>query len=325
MQAQPADAGCVHGPWKYAGRAPSPRPGSSCMQPAQLVCMACGLSVAADCQTSRSAQCEPCGLIYRGRVQRVARVRGDLLMLTLTAPGTRAHSVRSRSGAWVPCPCTPAGGIDLARWNAGASVAWSRMLNNGIRRDGHFTFLRGAYFRVAEVQRRGALHFHILVRVVPGEVITPRDVHRLTAMAMDYGFGHRVDLAEIDAGRGAHYVAKYVAKAANERPGVPWARDKVRTISAAPLPLPERAVPNAWAAHGPWQSERTVTYVSRRATYRTWSSSVDWPNTMQDLRAAQAHYAEVVAALPDWAEEPLPSDVAVWLVLPAAPGRPPDD
>lgn len=288
--------------------------------------MACGLRVLMDCQTTRSAQCEPCGLIYRGRVQRIARVRSGLLMVTLTAPGTRVHRVRSKSGAWVVCPCTPAGGVDLAVWNAGSAMMWSRLLNNGIRRDPTFWWLRGAYFRATEVQLRGALHFHVLVQFPADLVIPPGGLDALRALAVAYGFGHEADVQEVEAGRGAYYVAKYVGKASNLRAAVPWAKAKARTLSELPLPAPAYAVRNEWVQFGPVRPPAVVTYISRQASYRTWSSSRDWPASMGALRRAQRHYAHLIAALPSWAARPdgLPAQVVEFIELWDRPDLPPE-
>lgn len=300
VREQGQGSACSHGPWKYVGPATDPRPGSACERPVALCCLACGLVVAVDCHTSRSASCGPCGLRYRANVQRIARVHAGLLFWTLTAPGRRAHSIRNVAGAWVPCPCTRPGGVDLARWNAGAALAFSRMLNNGVRRDPRFAWLRGAYFRATETQKRGALHYHLLVQVRPGVVVTEPMLADLTELAMAYGFGHRCDVESIDPGRGAHYVAKYVGKASNERHDVPWAREKSREVTATVPPVRPQDIANGWVRHlEPRPGRLVVSWTSTRATYRTWSTSRDWPNTMRALRAAQEHYAHVLGVLPD--------------------------
>ena len=294
--------------------------------------MACGVMVAVDCKGTRTDSCTPCGLRYRGRVQRVARVHGPLLMWTLTAPGVRAHSVQSKSGRWVPCPCTARGGTDIARWNAGAGLAFGRLLNNGVRRDESMWWLQGAYFRVVERQDRGALHFHVLVRVRPGMTIPPGALERLTEMAVSYGFGHECDVQEVDAGRGAYYVAKYVGKAANVRELVPWAKDKTRALVATPVPVPTSEVIVLLGlgldrmTEARWLDEQVVSWVSRTPTYRTWSSGGGWPNTMAEIFASQHHYAAVVAVLPAW-HDGVPVGLAALstldrLCLPDRPDRP---
>ena len=266
--------------------------------------MACGLMVTVDCQSTRSAQCAPCGLVYRGRVQRVARVQSGLLMVTLTAPGTRLHRVQRVDGSWMVCPCTRAGGVDLAVWNAGAAMMWSRLLNNGIRRDPSLSWLQGAYFRATEVQDRGALHYHVLVKIRPGTVIPAGGVQLLRDLAISYGFGHSTDVREKDPGHGAYYAAKYVAKASNVRGGVPWAKAKSRTLTELPLPVPAYAVRNEWVQFGPVRPPVVVQFISRQASYRTWSSSRDWPSSMGALRRAQRHYAHLMSVLPSWVGRP---------------------
>ena len=328
---QQTSAPCVHGPWKYAGRSLVPRAGSACEAPGLLVCMACGECVAVDCKTTRSRKCEPCGLAYRHNVQRIARVEGELLMWTLTAPGRRAHSTKTAGGAWVRCPCTSKGGTDIARWNAGAAMRFSRLLNNGVRRDPRFAWLRGAYFRVAEVQQRGALHFHVLVRVRSGTVIPAGALDDLTAEAIAYGFGHECDVQEIDTAKGAWYVAKYVSKSADAREMVPWAKDKSRRLEATPVPVPTHEA--ARLAHvgedrmtsARWLDERVVTWVSKQPTYKTWSKSDDWPNSMKALREAQEHFAALLWVLPSWEDGALPDDLHTWLRLPDRPDGPRPD
>lgn len=279
-----------------------------------------------DCETTRSAQCQPCGEIYRGRVQRIARVQSGLLMVTLTAPGTRVHRTQRADKSWVVCPCTAPGGVDLARWNAGAAMMWSRLWNNGIRRDPAFWWLRGAYFRATEVQDRGALHFHVLIRFPADLVIPPGGVAALRALAIAYGFGHSTDVREKDPGHGAYYAAKYVAKASNVRGGVPWAKTKAMTLTELPLPVPAYAVRNEWVQFGPVRPPVVVSFISRLATYRTWSTSRDWPSSMGALRLAQRHYAHLLSVLPSWACRPegLPAVVVDFFDVWYRPDLPPE-
>ena len=314
----PADrSACLHGPWRYAGSVDEAKRGSMCERPYALVCMACGLMVTRDCETTRSAQCQPCGRIYRGRVQRIARAFSGLLMVTLTAPGTRLHRVKAVDGGWVVCPCTKPGGVDIAVWNAGAAMAWSRLVNNGIRRDPALAWLAGAYFRATEVQGRGALHFHVLVKIRPGTVVPANGLRDLRALAIAYGFGHEADVQEVEPGRGAYYVAKYVGKASNLRAAVPWSKRKAMTLTELPLPVPAYAVRNEWVQFGPVRPPVVVEYMSRQATYRTWSCSRDWPSSMGALRRAQQHYAHLLASLPSWQGRPdgLPALVVACIDL----------
>lgn len=162
------------------------------------------------------------------------------------------------------CRCTPVGGVDLAAWNASHSSRWN-----------HFrTRLRQAhpsvqFFRGVEVQSRGALHDHAMVRSD-----LPLQKAQLRAMAMDAGFGHSVDLAPVAPGskQAAYYVAKYVTKATDARESVPWLGDLVDVDTG----------------------EVSVGRVPGR--YRTWSMSREWGATMAAVRAEAAVYARAKAA-----------------------------
>jgi glutamine synthetase len=120
------------------------------------------------------------------------------------------------------------------------------------------------YFRGIEVQTRGALHDHSMVwSPVPLEKTWLREV------AMDAGFGHSLDLADVQPGskREAYYVSKYVTKATDARADVPWLGEVVDTSTG----------------------EVGVGQVEAR--YRTWSMSRKWGDTMATVRAAASEYA----------------------------------
>jgi hypothetical protein len=173
-------------------------------------------------------------------------------MVTLTAPGAREHTDQ-RTGQ--TCPCTPPGGVDLAAWNPAAGRAWNR-LRTHLNRHG-----LEAYFRAAEVQKRGALHLHVLVATSDR-----LDVESLRAAAIAAGFGHEVDVAELvgdRAVRAALYAAKYVTKSTDQRAEVPWVAERVDMRTG---------------------EVRTVT----DASYRTWSRSARWGVSMADIRAVIA-------------------------------------
>ena len=171
--------------------------------------------------------------------------------------------------------------------------------------------LAAAYFRATEVQRRGALHFHVLLKVALTQVDS-RMLDALRAMVVHYGFGHEVDLQAVDPVRAMHYVAKYVTKAAGERAQVPWSAEaRVNEDYTA-----DSVTGEVWL------------YRRRRATFRTWSASRaagrEWPQTMAYIRASQQHYADTVRVLPSWHEGAPPAGVAACaLGRPAAPGAPP--
>jgi len=245
--------------------------GLDCDSPLRAVCSDCDVSDTWACQSHRESRCAPCAERYRRRLARIAeagsRVHADALaMLTLTAPGERLH--RLPSGA--PCPCTPAGGVDLAAWNASASKRWNHYL----------TLLRRLcpgvqYLRAVEVQKRGALHLHVIVRVPRGSVLPT--LRELRQLAIRCGFGHELDRAWIEPGskRHAYYVSKYVTKAGDSREDVPW---------AVPVDVPSLTT---------GEMKRVVTSVPGR--YRTWSSSRSWGLTMSDARAVAAKAARLAA------------------------------
>lgn len=207
------------------------------------------------CRATSVARCAPCGETYRKRVRRIA-VEGcklytglDVVMITLTAPGTSQHTMPSGD----VCPCTPDGGVHLAEWNGTCSIRFSRFLED-LRRS---TGVKLQYFRAAEVQKRGALHFHILVRVPKGcrvRISTASVRH----YAIKHGFGHSVDVSGVSAEHGASYAAKYASKAAAARSEMPW------------------------------MHRRTGELTNGNGRYRVWTASRDWGVTMAGVRAAQA-------------------------------------
>lgn len=248
--------------WLGSVRGPR-RDGLDCEQPVWWMCRDCDDREQRRCGAYRESCCRPCAARYRRRVRAVAesgvgRPDGFQYLLTVTAPGDRAH--RQRDGSW--CPCTPVGGVDLAVWNASHSGRWNH-LRTSLRRD----YPGVEYFRGVEVQGRGALHDHAMVwSPVP---LRLRDVR---ARAMAAGFGHSVDLAPAPAGsrRAAYYVAKYVTKATDSRADVPWLREVVDVATGEVTGL-------------------------RPGRYRTWSMSRGWGDSMATVRARAAAYASARA------------------------------
>jgi hypothetical protein len=180
--------------------------------------------------------------------------KGFLYFATITAPGATAHRVPG-AGSRI-CACTPPEGVDLAEWNPTAGKRWNRLLIEWER----VTTERPQFFRAVEPQKRGALHFHILIRSS-----LPISVKELRTIALRAGFGHEVDLKVLDPGsrQAAHYVTKYVTKGVDERVGVPWNTDRV--------------------------DKRTGELLGRRqgeATYRAWSMSQGWGESMAEVREA---------------------------------------
>jgi hypothetical protein len=218
------------------------------------------------CRATSEDRCRPCAVTYRRRVRRVAdsgRVRypGDtLLLVTLTAPSeVDQHCKRHKKcdarldATCEVCPCTPDGGVHLGEWNGNCSARWNRFIEQ-LRRE---TGLQLQYFRGAEVQRRGALHFHVMVRLPRsrGAVLSVAQIRRI---AMAYGFGHEVSLDPITDHKAAGYVAKYVSKSCADRVRMPWVH------------------------------RRTGEVTNGYGRYRTWTSSREWGQSMKQVRAEQA-------------------------------------
>lgn len=177
---------------------------------------------------------------------------GRVYVLTLTAPGAHRHKYR---GQW--CPCTPEGGVNLARWNGEAANRWNKFITDVRRSLGPVE-----YFAAKEVQKRGALHFHVPLRF---DRPTRVRLSKLRALAIRHGFGHELVLDELsehlDRGRGSAdssswYVAKYVTKASGDREEVPFANRLTGEIG-----------PGRW---------------------RLWTASRGWGLSMKRLRAIQA-------------------------------------
>jgi hypothetical protein len=254
---------------RVVGRAPSQ---PNCESPL-LFEHESGRQWAQRCRATSSDRCRPCAETYRRRVRRVAdsgRVRypgSALLLLTLTAPSDADQHCRRHKGcdgrrheACDVCPCTPPGGVHVGEWNGQCSARWNRFIEQ-LRRE---TGLPVQYFRAAEVQRRGALHFHVLIRLPRsrGGVLS---VDQLRRLAIAYGFGHSVDLAVVEDHRASLYVAKYVSKSCAARASMPW-------------------------VHG-----RTGEVTDGHGRYRCWTSSRHWGQSMTDVRAEQAAWWAVQA------------------------------
>lgn len=157
--------------------------------------------------------------------------------------------------------------MDLARWNAQHGKYLNRFLV-ALRRLSEDL----AYDRAVEVQDgarrqdgdgRGALHDHLLLAS-----LSALDVSTLRRLAIDAGYGHSVDLVVVKSIRAtAIYLSKYVTKAADERPSVPWAVE-VEEVDR--------------------ETGETRTVTRRLATYRTWAQSENWGPTIKALRAVEA-------------------------------------
>ena len=155
----PLRCSCGEPKWRWAGRSKEPHP--LCERPERLVCQGCEAVIVKRCSRSSRVACLPCSETYRRRVRRVFMSgwtddpRQRVLLLTLSAPGNGLHA--RPDGA--VCDCTPPDGVNLAEWNATAGGRFNDLMTYLRRRYGDIQ-----YARAAEVQERGALHFHVLLR-----------------------------------------------------------------------------------------------------------------------------------------------------------------
>lgn len=308
--------------------------GLDCDQPLLLV-RGCGAVQIGRCNLRRADRCVPCSERYLRAIRRVAwsgldgRVPGRSFMVCVTCPTEKAHQrvdptagklpdgrhnyvPRPGAGARPACPCPghlPSMG--MARWNALAGKCWNRLRTTLSRRYGDFAFIR-----FPEVQKRGALHFHILVRV-QGAL----DPHVVQDAALAAGFGCAVDVQEVSGQRAVMYVSKYVSKSAAARAGCPWIAP--RKVSAGPgwidphsgeLHAHEGDSETCDAVaggclHGPDRMEIRVT--TGPASYRNSTQSQDWGLTVAHIRAEIRRLAIERAARAAALDPPLPADPTV--------------
>jgi hypothetical protein len=163
----------------------------------------------------------------------------------------------------------------MGAWNADAATCWNRLRTGLARESGGLRF-----FRAAEVQKRGLLHYHVIVKWAK-----PVPLHRIHALATDAGFGCVIDLRPIDPGStwSQHYVSKYVTKSCDDRDEVRWERLDYARVDRETGEIPITTTP----------------------TFRTWSCSRDWGLTMAEIVAA----ARRAAVLRPEAAESLGEDV----------------
>jgi hypothetical protein len=111
------------------------------------------------------------------------------LFVTLTAPGSdRLPDSRA-----------------IERWNLGASDRWEAFRRRLAHR---FPGLTIEWARVYELQTRGALHVHVIVR---GAYFIPQGL--LVRLAVASGFGPIVDVRKVIEARGvSSYLGSYLAK-----------------------------------------------------------------------------------------------------------------
>ncbi|MHB8510866.1 MAG: rolling circle replication-associated protein [Actinomycetota bacterium] len=138
---------------------------------------------------------------------------------------------------------------------------WNRF-RQALRRERGFDV---AYFRTIETQVRFALHEHILLASRDRSQPFVVDLERIRRTAMEFGYGHSIKLERTWSSKGsAGYVAKYVSKACDDRPEVPWIDLETGEII--------------------------------RARYRPWSASRDWGLQMRAVLEAQRAWAQALEA-----------------------------
>lgn len=238
---------CPHR-WVYGGRASTPHP--RCERPELLRCAACGATQVRRCRRASRVKCRPCAETYRHNVARVMRsgLRDDepgQFFVTLTAPGEQQHSLPNGE----VCPCTPPGGVELAWWNSTVGRRWSEFMIYLRRMVGDVQ-----YVKAAECQRRGAIHFHALVRCAANLM---RRKSEIRALAIAFGFGHSIDIRRIASAEIVSYCAKYASKSVDERAACPWL-------------------------------DRETGEVTGAMRVRTWTCSRRWGSSMRAVRASQA-------------------------------------
>jgi hypothetical protein len=304
------------------------------------------------CRDRRAAKCPSCAETYRADAfQLVASgLRGGkgvpesvaghpVVMVTLTAPSFgRVHTIRDRDGG---CPCgdrhvaedaTLGSPIDAktyrydeqAAWNHLAPTLWKRTAQAirrrlarelGVPRDRLTELARVRFVKACEFQRRGVVHFHVVIRVDgPDDPATEPPAQCTAAMlervvrssvreielqlaeaARPIRWGREIEVVPLDAtevGRAAGYIAKYATKATETAAGgavIPRVRSRREVVA---LQVPRHAkqlVLAAWRVGGAQGLERARSW-SHQFGYggHTLTKSRDYSVTFTALRAARA-------------------------------------
>ncbi len=284
-----------------------------CARPFRLACRGCPHFLVMSCEAADERKCPPCAKRYRGRVQHVAQSvlevlgDGDGLFITTTPPGDRQHGPKAN-----PCPCTPAGGVDIPRWNA----QQGKRVNN-FRTQLRRVFARHGvevdYFRCVELQDghrradgagRMGLQDHWVVVVRRGRLVMTRRLEReIKRLGMRCGYGHAVKVDPIQGGgaasKVARYVSKYVSKAVAARGDVPWRREQM---------LVEAENPAVDDETGELDIRHDIRGTGAR-TYKPWTTSRSWGTSMGRVRAVQRGWSQGQDLLASPLEE------TVWLLM----------
>lgn len=169
----------------------------SCARPVTLYGHRSQRGIYLPCGSRRCPSCGPLIWMKRTRAKLLSglpREKGvDAVLATLTAPG------------W------PAGSPELEVWNEGASECWNRLRLSLSRL---YAGARLEYFRVGEYQKRGAKHFHVVIR---GVRFVPHEV--LERLAVRAGFGPICWVSPVrHRGGVAKYLSKYLLKEVDKWP-----------------------------------------------------------------------------------------------------------
>jgi hypothetical protein len=157
--------------------------------------------------------------------------------------------------------------VTAAAWHADIGQRWSWLVTELRRQLG--PGVRVEFVKTWELQQRGVLHAHVLMRVEG--VVSDRRVRAALKLArMRWGFGKQtkvetVDLSNSEAvARVSGYLAKYVSKNADVLPGV--------------------------------QRLDRETGEMQYGAVRPWSASRSWGDTMRSIRERRAVFAQERAA-----------------------------
>lgn len=229
------------------------------------------------CGSARPSRCAPCAEIKRGDIASIGRSGwidqpGDRgYFVTLTPPGADVlpwdRSLCHHSDG-VPCSgsigCKAEHGA-LAEWHGRVGQRWSWFMTELRRLSG----VDVQFFKTWELQRRGALHLHSMMR--PDGMISDRRFRACIRLAASrYGFGGQVDVQVFSlsdtqaAARSAGYVAKYASKSSDDLCTV----DRVDFDTGEFMPV----------------------------GLRSWSSSRRWGDTMASIKLRRCQWATAAAA-----------------------------
>lgn len=265
--------------WRFAGYRGDLGRDDWCCWPAMMI-DGKGGKVLTRCRSTRRSKCEHCSTIHRGDVAAVGRSGAivdnpsdRVYLLTLTGPGADVlpwDVSQCSHGVEVECSGKLGCVVDehaAAVWHNDIGQRWSWFVTELRRQLGDGVTVE--FMKTWELQERGVLHLHALVRV--SGVVTDRRVRAAVRLSRArWGFGKQYKLDAINladpagAARAAGYVAKYVSKGCDVLPSV-------RRLSMATGEL-------------------------RTGGIRPWSASRSWGMTMRDIRASRVAWAVAAGA-----------------------------